>query len=1202
LEIQLRNATQATRVHVFATRYRPEFLPLPIFGRVRDVEPVRNATPPPKAHYVEGRRLGDELRYILDRKYAEKHPGNMLERPSLLLNPWALRTTETQQQEPVQGQGVNSSASQPGDAPAPAEAETVGTKSAADFANLDFLAQASSVLLNLVPDEQGTLLIPRSTLGSHTSAQIVAVDHVQTVSRSVALPPSDAPFVDLRLHKPFDAGTHFSRQQRISVVQPDMPFVLDDIATSRFEAYDSVARVFGLYQTLLKDPKLVEFSFITRWHTLSDAEKREKYSKFACHELAFFLFKKDPQFFRTVVQPYLANKSDPTFLDRWLLEADLADRLTPRNYEQLNIVECIILAQRVPGEMQHTSQFVHNLYDLIPPDPERFDFLFNTAIHGSVLNVTDELGLRRKQGEARPERRLMLGEKVAESAPPQPVAIVVSEAENTQPGAPRDTVLSFRNSMAQDAKQETGGTILNGAAAASERGRQSLARRVGGKAVDDLAVSGRDADKVLFGLDARLRERTRQFFQPLDKTQEWAENNYYQLPIEQQNAQLVTANAFWRDYAAHDPAKPFFSLNLAEASRSFTEVMLALAVLDVPFEAGQHETVFDDNRMTLRPASPMVVFHEEIRPASKVLDPSPMLVSQNYFRRDDRYHFVNNERQDKYVTDEFLTRVVYCCQVVLTNPTSSSRKVHVLVQVPQGALPVLAGYETRSVPMDLQPFTTQAVEYCFYFPLPGEFVHYPVQVTQHDDVLAFARPSQLTVLAEPSRVDKDSWAYVSQFGSDESVLDYLRHQNLRRIDLDKIAFRMHAVEFFDKVTALLSQRHAYQDTLWSYGIKHNRPEAIRQFLAHNDAFVAKCGLYINTPILAIDPVERKLYQQLDYHPLVNARAHQLGGKRQILNDRLLAQYLQLLKVLSYRPRLDDTWRMAVVYYLLLQDRVTEAGQWLAEVNPDRLTTRIQYDYFMAYVSFSKGDPITAREIADKYENYPVDRWRMTFDEVRAQVEEITDPQARIVDRQDRDQRQAGLASTEPGFEFRVESLKVRLDYQNLSEVQVNFYVMDIELLFSRNPFVQAEASQFSYIQPNMSQTMTLPAGQSSVEFDLPAGLHNSNTLIEIIGAGQTKSQAYYANSLALQMSENYGRLRVTDATQHTALAGVYVKVYAQLEGGNVQFYKDGYTDLRGRFDYATLSTNQLDFVQKFSVLVLSDEHGAVIREANPPRR
>ncbi len=65
---------------------------------------------------------------------------------------------------------------------------------------------------------------------------------------------------------------------------------------------------------------------------------------------------------------------------------------------------------------------------------------------------------------------------------------------------------------------------------------------------------------------------------------------------------------------------------------------------------------------------------------------------------------------------------------------------------------------------------------------------------------------------------------------------------------------------------------------------------------------------------------------------------------------------------------------------------------------------------------------------------------------------------------------------------------------------------------------------------------------------------------------------------------------------------MYVKVYARHGGGDVRFYKDGYTDLRGRFDFASLSTPDLTTAERFAVLILSPEHGAVIREAGPPPR
>jgi hypothetical protein len=49
------------------------------------------------------------------------------------------------------------------------------------------------------------------------------------------------------------------------------------------------------------------------------------------------------------------------------------------------------------------------------------------------------------------------------------------------------------------------------------------------------------------------------------------------------------------------------------------------------------------------------------------------------------------------------------------------------------------------------------------------------------------------------------------------------------------------------------------------------------------------------------------------------------------------------------------------------------------------------------------------------------------------------------------------------------------------------------------------------------------------------------------------------------------------------------------------FWKDGYSDMRGRFDYASLSTRSVSSVEKFSLLIMSEEGGAVVRSASPPK-
>ena len=93
-----------------------------------------------------------------------------------------------------------------------------------------------------------------------------------------------------------------------------------------------------------------------------------------------------------------------------------------------------------------------------------------------------------------------------------------------------------------------------------------------------------------------------------------------------------------------------------------------------------------------------------------------------------------------------------------------------------------------------------------------------------------------------------------------------------------------------------------------------------------------------------------------------------------------------------------------------------------------------------------------------------------------------------------------------------------------------------------------------------------------------------------------------ANSINLELSENFGRLRVTQAESGKAMPKVYVKVFAREKNGRVRFHKDGYTDHRGRFDYASLSGSEGRNAARFSILVISEESGAMVREADAPAR
>ena len=76
---------------------------------------------------------------------------------------------------------------------------------------------------------------------------------------------------------------------------------------------------------------------------------------------------------------------------------------------------------------------------------------------------------------------------------------------------------------------------------------------------------------------------------------------------------------------------------------------------------------------------------------------------------------------------------------------------------------------------------------------------------------------------------------------------------------------------------------------------------------------------------------------------------------------------------------------------------------------------------------------------------------------------------------------------------------------------------------------------------------------------------------------------------------------VTDPVSGAPVPQAYVKVFARNEEGEVRFHKDGYTDLRGRFDDVSLSDDP-GRARNYAVLVLDEQRGALIREVAPPAK
>lgn len=1216
LRLRVVNALGSARVHFLATAFVED----PLFAsRFRVSQPPlsRRAFSPASNYYIDALKLDEEYQYILQRQFATRYPGNLLTQPSLLLNPWDTAST------------VNATLqAKTGDLPPPMSPAPMGAdpdrlgrlaekQSGADEPSrfLEFLNDSAILLANRTPDADGWVELPLADLQGYQTVTAVLVDGLGLVSQTIALPQSGVPLADLRLAESFPEGQRLAQQQRVKPIAAGVATDLGDARTTRVQVYASVADLFRLYQTLLPSAEWEPFRVLSRWHQLELKEKQRAYSELACHELHLFLYQKDRPFFDQVVRPHFSNKYESQLIDRYLSDQDLGRYRDLWQVGRLNTLERILLAERIPTLQAGTRKWLRDHLEANPISPEQRSRKFLTALAGSALDIGSGLnfpgepfGIPALEAEALSEsNRFNLQLSDPFRAPGGETA--AREQEEKRKSAPTH--------YAEAAEMHRAGGALGGMGGGGMADRPSAAASPGADGMAlGLAVE-ESLDKASGLSRRRLDLRREQFFQSLDSTREWAESQFHRTRIQAQGLAVIPPGPLWMDLAEHGSLDDFLSADVHLASNTLSEMLVSLALIDLPLEAPKTQLTIEQGRWMLTSPSRCLAFVETIEEVSDKVEGSQVLVGQELYLS---AAFTYPADLQQPVSGETLVRGIgYRANVVVTNPSEVKQTISVLTQIPQGALPLEAGKIVDSQTVELEPYSTQQLQYTFYFPQAGEFTHYGAQVNSVAGHLASAPSQRLRVLDQPAGQDQQAWSYIAQWGTSEQVLEFLKTKNLQRVSLALIAFRMRDRAFFEACLAELESQGIFEANLWAYAIVHDDEARLAQWLSHQETLIGKLGPVLNSPLARVDSADRYDYEHLDYRPLVNARQHQLGPQRTILNDRLLAQYQRLLQRIAYQPKLVDRDKLALTYYLLLQNRVGEALQQFDTVAAEQLSERIQYDYLDAYLDFFRGRYERAAGIAERYAEYGGSRWRDLFAQIRLQVQQreamlagtmppleigsasdVTDPVQRLL-LDARQAQQGTLASTTPALELTLRDGKLLCTYQNIEQLEVRYYWMDIELLFSRNPFVQQDGGAAVAIQPNRVETIELKEERGKRELPIPADFANRNVLVEVSAGALMRTQIVYSNSMDATVVDAFGRLQVTSG-EGQPVEKAYVKVYARHHGGEVRFFKDGYTDLRGQFDYASLSTNDLDSVERFAILVIHPERGALIREVAPPKR
>ena len=403
--------------------------------------------------------------------------------------------------------------------------------------------------------------------------------------------------------------------------------------------------------------------------------------------------------------------------------------------------------------------------------------------------------------------------------------------------------------------------------------------------------------------------------------------------------------------------------------------------------------------------------------------------------------------------------------------------------------------------------------------------------------------------------------------------------------------------------------------------------------------------------LKYNAIERGTYRHVEFFKrdenvlgLFNTRIH--SNKLFAKHQRFKTMYRQFLKRLLYRSwglkTMTPDDQFCAIFYLIAQNRVEEATAVYRAMDGKsaKRTSAMMYDYVGTFLSFFEKDPAKALEKEDTVHKWlavklPTTRRKM-WSAVKRQLGELKNRQKTLSEFQDTENaKKAKMALPKLNFIIDAAKKQIRVKSKNVKTVTANFYSINIEQLFSISPFT-AGRDALSYVQPTATMQFETVKKEEVKERDsdssedseeeedrkrraaaakkrdpnadvvnhenFPKGFsEKSNFVVELLGDGTTGprvAKTRFNNELYVEFNSQRGDLFVGNFSKFPVVKA-YVKVYLATERNPDGFFlKDGYTDLRGRFDYLSSNTDAHQDGTKVAVLVVSESCGANVYYAD----
>jgi len=425
-------------------------------------------------------------------------------------------------------------------------------------------------------------------------------------------------------------------------------------------------------------------------------------------------------------------------------------------------------------------------------------------------------------------------------------------------------------------------------------------------------------------------------------------------------------------------------------------------------------------------------------------------------------------------------------------------------------------------------------------------------------------------------------------------------------------------DFYDKLINILKNKYVYDNNIWEYSTENMDLNSLQEYILNNKQknILKSIGHEFDLIFLKLDKTNNAhILNHLDYYPILKNRIFKLPKSKSILTKQLRDTYEQYISYLISLEKINDYEYMRLCYYLILQQRIKEATIIYNKINKNNIignnfnSLNLQYDYLTAYLDFNNGYPKfeKAREICQKYKDISISNWKNMFNEIEDELNEYDgkmniDKELIENEQDEKNKTDKHKAQFEEILNIDIKDQNINIIYKNISEITVKYFLIDIEILFSRSPFVKKTKVDFGFIKPQRIDKIKVEkqCNENKYLLNIPDDLKNKNFYIEISSGKIKESEIYNSSLLKYSVIESIGEIKVM-SPELKPLPKVYVKCFCETTNGQIKFYKDGFTDLRGKFDYISLNNDLINQVNKFSILMASKEYGSIIVTCKPPK-